>query len=284
MKPTKQMQGTFLSLFLSVFSAVAHTFTATDGRTLEATIIRYQPAQNQVDIKRADGTLLRVKSTLFEPADQAYIQQWYAAQQFDSSHVRMEIKEVKGAYKKQTHSVDLGEERRGLPGAGVGVVEIATDKKTPITYQLTLHNKSDVPIENVKIEYKIFYEQEVAVELEVPQERQTERAEFIEPHRPQNQLKIKEGRFKTRSLEAGETWEDDSSSITLLERKSIRRFRQYINLESESMGIWVRCSHRDPDGNVIVRDFIEPARLEKDVAWDQEESTEERPRSENRDS
>jgi hypothetical protein len=50
------------------------------------------------------------------------------------------------------------------------------------------------------------------------------------------------------------------------------------------MGIWVRCSHRDPDGNVIVRDFIEPARLEKDVAWDQEESTEERPRSENRDS
>ncbi|HBO87655.1 MAG TPA: hypothetical protein DD620_02760 [Verrucomicrobia bacterium] len=271
----------FLNLLPLLSSGIAHTFTATDGRTLEATIIRYQPDQEQVEIKRADGTLLRVKSTLFEPADQTYIQQWYAAQQFGSSHFRMQIKEVEGPYRKQTHSVDFGEERRGLPGAGFGNVEIANDKKTPVNYQLTLHNKASVPIEKVKIEYKIFYQQEAAVEMEVPEERQTERTNLLVPHRPQNQLKIKEGRFKTLSLEAGETWEDDSPMITLLERKTLRRFQQYINLDSEPMGIWVRCSHRDPNGTVIVRDFIEPAQLEQDVSWDQEETIEPRPRPEN---
>jgi hypothetical protein len=281
MKPTKRMQGAFFSLLLSLSCDAAHTFTATDGRTLEATITRYQPAQDQVDIKRTDGTLLRVKSTLFEPADQAYIQQWYAAQQFSSSHFRMQIKEVEGPYKKQTHSVDFGEERKGLPGAGFGNVEIATDKKIPINYQLTLHNKTDVPIEKVKIEYKIFYEQEVAIKIKIPEDLQTERSALLVPHLPQKQLKIKEGRFKTLSLEAGETWEDDSPSITLLERKTLRRLRHYINLESEPMGIWVRCSHRDPDGNVIVRNFIEPSRLEQAVSWDQEEITEQRLRFEN---
>ena len=104
-------------------------------------------------------------------------------------------------------------------------VEIATDKKTPVNYQLMLHNKASVPIEKVKIEYKIFYQQEEAVPMEVPEERQTERALLLAPHRPQNQLKIKEGRFKTLSLEAGETWEDDSPMITLLERKTLRRYQ-----------------------------------------------------------
>ena len=147
--------------------------------------------------------------------------------------------------------------------------------------QLTLHNKTDVPIEKVKIEYKIFYEQEVAIKIKIPKDLQTERSALLVPHLPQKQLKIKEGRFKTLSLEAGETWEDDSPSITLLERKTLRRLQHYINLESEPMGIWVRCSHRDPDGNVIVRNFIEPSRLEQAVSWDQEEITEQRLRFEN---
>ena len=138
-----------------------------------------------------------------------------------------------------------------------------------------------MPIEKVKIEYKIYYQQETAVAIEVPDEQQTDRNRLLASHRPQNQLKIKEGRFKTLSLEAGETWEDDSPMITLLERKTLRRYQQYINLDSKPMGIWVRCSHRDPDGNVIVRDFIEPARLEEDVSWDQEETVETRSRAVN---
>ena len=281
MRSIKLILGACLSSLPLLFSDAAHTFTATDGRTLEATIVRYQPDQELVEIKRTDGTLLSVKSTLFESADQTYIQQWYAAQQFASSHFRMQIKEVKGSYKKQTHSIDFGEERKGLPGAGFGKVEIATDKKTPVNYQLTLHNKASVPIEKVKIEYKIFYQQEAAIPMTVPEERKTEKALLLAPHRPQNQLKIKEGRFKTLSLEAGETWEDDSPMITLVKRKTLRRFQQYIDLDSEPMGIWVRCSHRDPDGTVIVRDFIEPSRLKQDVSWDQEERTEPRARADN---
>ena len=281
MRSIKLILGACLSFLLLHFSGAGHTFTATDGRTLEATIIRYQPNQDLVEIKRTDGTLLRVKSTLFESTDQTYIKKWYAAQQFDSSYFHMQIKEVEGPYKKQTHSIDFGEERKGLPGAGFGNVEIATDKKTPVSYQLTLHNKASVPIEKVKIEYKIYYQQETAVAIEVPDEQQTDRNRLLASHRPQNQLKIKEGRFKTLSLEAGETWEDDSPMITLLERKTLRRYQQYINLDSKPMGIWVRCSHRDPDGNVIVRDFIEPARLEEDVSWDQEETVETRSRAVN---
>ena len=49
----------------------------------------------------------------------------------------------------------------------------------------------------MKIEYKIYYQQETAVAMEVPEEQQTDRTRLAAPHRPQNQLKIKEGRFKT---------------------------------------------------------------------------------------
>ena len=129
MRSIKLILGAFLSSLPLLFSDAAHTFTATDGRTLEANIVRYQPDHDLVEIKRTDGTLLRVKSTLFESADQTYIQKWYAAQQFASSHFRMQIKEVEGSYKKQTHSIDFGEEAKRASWSWFWQSEIATDKK-----------------------------------------------------------------------------------------------------------------------------------------------------------
>jgi hypothetical protein len=93
-------------------------------------------------------------------------------------------------------------------------------------------------------------------------------------YRAQQQLKIKAGRLQTFTLQPNETRSQTTSTITLLERSATRRYMQYINLESEPLGIWVRCSLRDPDGGSVIRDFVKPERLRKSVSWEQEEREE----------
>tara|TARA_A100001015_G_C15038776_1_gene738109 strand:+ start:3613 stop:4443 length:831 start_codon:yes stop_codon:yes gene_type:complete len=256
--------------------ALPRTFTVNDGRTLEATLLNVHPTRQQVEIKRTDGKTMTVDQNLFSTADQAYIQKWYAAHQLLANRLHLTLKDVEGDYTKTKHEVNFAEERTGRRGSGFGVVEIATDKKTPIHYELQLTNRGDLPIEKLKVEYKLFYLQERAVELEDEnQPNRSENSDRPTPHRPEEQLKIKKGRLKTLTLQPNESTTHTTSTVTLLERSATRRYQQYINLESELLGIWVRCSLRDPDGGEVIRDIVEPDRLRKTVTWDQEEIEEE---------
>lgn len=255
--------------------AAPRTFTVNDGRTLEATLLTVDPDRGQVEIQRNDGKTMRVDQTLFSKADQTYIRKWYAAHHLLNDRLHLTIKEIEGDYTKTKHEINFAEERAGRRGSGLGVVEIATDKKTPLFYELELLNKGDLPIERLKVEYKLFYLQEEAVK--VNQEERPEnsnRPVLPSPHHQQEQLKIKKGRLQTLTLQPNETSNQATSNITLLERSATRRYEQYINLDSEPLGIWVRCSLRDPDGGEVIRDFVEPDRLRKSVTWDQEEREE----------
>lgn len=56
--------------------ALLHEFELKDGRTIKAEITKFNRARGQVDLKREDGKVIRIKADIFIPSDQKYIAQW----------------------------------------------------------------------------------------------------------------------------------------------------------------------------------------------------------------
>ena len=107
-----------------------HTFTTPDGRSLNATIKDYNDRTGKIQIKREDGKELWVLPTVFSEPDQEYIQQWIAADQF-MSPIKFKIK-------------------------GDSDKDIYSKYKTTVEYEITLENKTDFPLNDLRIEYRFF--------------------------------------------------------------------------------------------------------------------------------
>ncbi|MEN8254970.1 MAG: hypothetical protein ABFR33_05815 [Verrucomicrobiota bacterium] len=104
-----------------------HTFTTPDGRTLNAAVKGYNAGNGKIQIEREDGKKLWILPTVFSEPDQEYVQQWIAADQFMSpSKFKIEGKKTKNKI---------------------------SDKKTEVVYEITLENKTDFPIKDIRIEY-----------------------------------------------------------------------------------------------------------------------------------
>ena len=103
-------------------------FVTADGRSLNAAVKDYNEHTKKIQIKRADGKLIWVLPTVFSDPDREYIRQWIAVDQFMSpTKFRIKGKKVQ-------------------------------DKllKTTITYEITLENRTDFPLTDLRIEYRTF--------------------------------------------------------------------------------------------------------------------------------
>ena len=113
-----------------------HTFTTPDGRSLNATIKAHNERTGKIQIKREDGKELWILPTVFSEPDQEYIQQWIVSDQF------MSPMKFKITGKKRSEKVT---DRPGF-----------SDQNTEVTYEITLENKTDFPLADLKIEYRTF--------------------------------------------------------------------------------------------------------------------------------
>lgn len=257
------------------------TFTASDGRSLEARILHYDNHSGKVQIERADKKKITVPATAFTDKDRAYIKSWYAAQMFGStSKFKLELERDEADNSKKEHEVDFGEEfgggRRGGP---TGIQTAAIDKNTKYKFHLTLENKSDIPLKVYLMEYRIYYEQEKAVLDEKANKGRSEGDPRPERHMPLAEQKVKDGKARIGTIAPGETKTVSTGSITITKRSANRPWGKYIDLKGTVSGAWIRLTAKGPNGEKIVREISSPESIMKKFPWDvpEEEQAEEQP-------
>ncbi|MDF7825358.1 hypothetical protein P4B35_15135 [Pontiellaceae bacterium B12227] len=290
-------------------AGVFHEFTATDGRKLKAKVISYDGSVGKVKIKRDDGAVVRVKIGAFIREDQAYIQQWEAVSLFMSeTEVPVTLSRIEERkWKKTRESMRNGgmggmggmgggnsgpsgprgpgggggeggggqdDSNGGGPG-GQGADVVATDKFARYHYQIKLSNRSEVELDNLTVNYRIFYDQDRAVPDEGVGIADTSRnsggrgndvsAEFYhaESQRLEASGKVDVDKLPPKSRKMVPT-----VGVTILNRNAKSDAEgDMIDLEGELKGIWVKVSMTAPDGTVRTRDIALPKRIARAYEW-----------------
>ncbi|VGO20315.1 hypothetical protein [Pontiella sulfatireligans] len=274
-------------------------FTARDGRTLKAKVITYDAGSGKVKIEREDGQRISVQRNAFQPDDQAYIRQWTPCGLFlDASKLTVlpRCTTVKKWRRKHEGTQMGGGQQGGSQGGpgggrqgggqggpgggdegsmGGGSSVLATDKNTKYRYDLTLVNRSGIPLGGMKAEYRIFYMQERPVREEVPfagesnarqgQSGGMQQGTFV----AQPEAQVKRGVLEIGQLDAGDRVKLSTTDFVILERNAGRQAQgTMIDLEATVNGIWIKVFMKAPDGSLVERDIALPKRIMKDYRWD----------------
>jgi hypothetical protein len=104
-------------------------FTVADGRAIEARILRVRASDGSVQIEPRKKRSVWVKMDVFCEQDQAYIQNWLAADQFLSSSLRLSIKKKSSG-------------------------------KDGVYYELTVNNQTEVALRNLEVNYLLYVEKQ----------------------------------------------------------------------------------------------------------------------------
>ncbi|VGO20594.1 hypothetical protein [Pontiella sulfatireligans] len=252
------------------------TFTAQDGRTLSARIVSYDAASGKVLIERADKKRITVAPTAFSAKDQRYVDAWQTAQHFlSTSKFKLDVvrKEVNST--KKEHEVDIGEEEAGgRRGGDSGVQTVAIDKITHYKFNLLIENKTKIPVKNLTMEYRIYYDQEKAVKDEKANKNRREDDPRPERYLSMEESKVKEGKLKIRAIEAGESKEFPTQSVSILKRSASRTWGDKIDLKGSLEGVWIKLSMQGPGRDKLVREIALPPSIPKKYSWDPVEEPE----------
>ena len=146
---------TLVIFIVGVSSGWGYSFSLPDGRSIEATILSFNDRSGLVELKRSDGKIVQIKPTVFVEKDQRYIQSWWADRLFLSSvHLQIEVDEVGLDQWKEEEYADIKDT--------AGNVDRELMKEThfeKIAFEVALKNRGSEPVEDLYLEYIIFYEQ-----------------------------------------------------------------------------------------------------------------------------
>lgn len=253
---------------VSIALAGMRTFTAADGRTLKAELVRYIEMKDIVELNREDGKKLTVSPAAFSEDDQKYIRKWYAGQVFLSESLfKLDVTRNEESKTKKNQEVDFSQTTG--PGSGRGTQLVAVDERTKYAINLTLENKSNVQLNNIMLEFRVYYDQQKAV---IDEENQREDRPDGEPERhiAVDETKVKEGRTRLKPAEPdSERTVKPTTTVTLLKRsQSGRPYGDMINLKSDLQGAWIRLTMKDVDGKTLTRDVATSDSIMKKFPWE----------------
>jgi len=211
-----------------------HTFTTPDGRSLNATIKDYNDRTGKIQLKREDGKELWTLPTVFSEPDQEYIQQWISADQFMSP---MKFK-ITGDSSKNKIS----------------------KKRTQVGYEITLENKTDFPLTNLKIEYRAFILSQGYEGL--GDTSRVDGGQLLIAEIPAGEQVSK----KTLSIDLITTfrWVTETSyngGSTSYEKKTTAEHLK---------GFWIKVYGSAIDGTPTIREWCYPADTSDDFAWQEQ--------------
>lgn len=219
------------SLSASFGEGTLQTFTTPDGRSLNAVVKGYNERTRKIQLEREDGKELWTLPTVFSEPDQEYIQQWVAADQF-MSPTKFKIK---GDSDKDTIS----------------------KKKTTIEYEITLENRTDFPLKDLRIEYRAFILNQGYGGLGDSNRvggGQLLIAETLDGEKVS--LQTQPVHLVTKFITVSEF--SSSSGTTTYQKKT----------KSECLkGFWVRVYGPIIDGNPTIREWCNPPDTSEDFAW-----------------
>ena len=138
--------GILLGLFCTGAWAddVYRDFTDTQGRTIRGRVLSFDAAKGIVQIEPENGKKARIPLVGLTGEDQQYVQAWGNAQNF------MKESRFKISAKRKREKNEGKSGQKGL---------FDQDVKN-VGYEVTLDNRSDMSLANIRIEYCIFYEQD----------------------------------------------------------------------------------------------------------------------------
>ncbi len=211
------------------------TFTAGDGRTIEARIVEYNPSRQKLKIERRSGQSAWVEPAVFSEADREYIQSWIKASEFLSPRVRVTI---------EKHKEPLG------------------DKGDNIHYSVSLRNLTQSDFENLVLEYR-FYTETHGYEGFKDSEAchkgtlKLDRLAAGSTQTVQTEPMLMSEKFQTVTEEI--TRSDGSETYDTYQQKIY---------DTDPVGIWFRISGPAvADGTRLVREECLPSSLFKHQKW-----------------
>ena len=231
-------------LFGGVINSMGYTFTLPDGRSLEAEIVQYDERLGQVELKRTEGKLVKIKPSVFVKSDQDYILDWAASRAFMSPaklKVEADDRTVKSWKEEEYEDVRYSN----------GDVERELMKETRFeeqVYEIELFNKSDIAIEDVYIEYVVFYEQSKETYSKPVMEQKTKRGK-IEINRLAGKTSV------VKSTDEVKTHKDNIMSKNWVSGRSRTGGKGRVN------GMRARLCKKLPEGEVVFRSFSSPTSL-----------------------
>lgn len=212
------------ALFVLVFAAQAvdsfHVFTSTDGRLFKAMVLSLDAVEGRVDVLQDDNSVVCMNIDAFSEADQAYLAQWEMCSNFMSPTKFAVIP-----------SRSIIQDRR--VGSG------STDQVTRYRYELDMINHSTGPMENLIVEYLVFYTHEATG--------------------AGKDEKVVQGQIPVGRIGAGGWKSLSMDSLAIMERCGDEQLKASL---ADSVGnqshMWIRLSMDAPDGQQVERIFSLP--------------------------
>lgn len=245
-------------------------FTTQDGRNLKAVVTMYDAISGKLQVQREDGKKVTVPISTFSEKDKVYAESWLAARTFESSS-KLQLKITREEVKTTKSDIEVDMSENTGPKGGSGLRLIGTDKNTQYRFILNMKNSAAVPLENLSMEYRLYYAQEQAV-------LDKERSEKQPDDRPDiymaiNKENVRKSSGKIKPIEARGEKQVATKPVNLLQRTiNGRGMENNINLKSDLHGIWIKLIMEGPDGESIVREIAYPPSIPKKFDWDQEET------------
>lgn len=246
------MKSIVAVLFLGAFCFCAaaenngyRVFMDTQGRAIMLKVVKCDPKHDSVTVEREDGRRLTVKISNFGKSDQDYIKEWFKANELiDEKNLKISFDDVVSRREEDiTGSVYIG-------GGLSDTAKIGSKKYEKVSYKITFENKSSYPIQNARLEYRIYSEQSTRTNKEPKQDVLSKNVD----------LKV---------MYSGKKMSFTTDSIEVLNEKYTHSDYDYRNTaEGEVNGIRCRLIVKMSDDKEIVREFCYPSSLsEKKYPW-----------------
>ncbi len=213
-------------------------FLSADGKAMRGRVLRFDARTHKVTIERDNKKVFTVPASVFSKEDQDYILEWEFNKVFlsDSS---FKIEAQRKAVKDDDESYSGYVQAKKVDVAG---------------YEITLENRSTSKLENLSVEYCIFYEQE-----RLNRSKQLcEQGVYCGTVDVGYLLPKSEKEFMTDSVRVYKTELDADWIYT-----SGAQNKQ----DGEVHGIWARVHMKLDSGETLTRDYCLPDSLNNSRAW-----------------
>ena len=230
-----------------------HFFIDTQGRAIEATITACDYSKNKVTLERAqDQRRVTVPINMFSRDDQAYIKEWYMSNELVSEkNLGINCRQQVLDRRKEEKVTDVTNSRGNYLGTDSQI-----KKYEKIGYEISLKNRGDLPLDKLRIEYRIYYEQS------------------MQGLNPEPEQKVFRGSVDVPSLGKGEKVSVKTDSVEIYDEELSRDARissSYtpVGGKGEVHGLRARIYLTLPGGKESMREFSEPSSLsEQRFTWE----------------
>ena len=228
-------------------------FSDPQGRAIEAKIVKFDSVKGKIQVERKDGQRVWVQPEQFSKDDQAYIKEWISADQvLSETNLRVTFKKVK---------IESYNDKKDSGGS---TAQYNFSKGEVVQYEITLSNRSKLPVTDLKLESRFFVQFEKGDNEKLKDTKPTTIVVgVIAPGKSvtvkTGQLTVEDRYSRTAVYGYSNRYGNSTQEVTGYNETKIS--------EEKLLGLWLKVYGPEVDGERVVRDVLEPRGLDDDVSW-----------------